>query len=122
MGFSVLQLVVTDKDSSHNGPPFFFTIVSGNDDNAFDINQQGFLLTSGAIKRKVKDHYLLHVKVLIFFCMILLWIHRAALMVIFLYGNSLHFMRKFLKSIESGLFFVFFPWLHVYPTALSGGS
>uniref|UniRef100_A0A452U765 FAT atypical cadherin 1 n=1 Tax=Ursus maritimus TaxID=29073 RepID=A0A452U765_URSMA len=63
VGFSVLQLVVSDKDSSHNGPPFFFTVVSGNDDGAFEVNQQGVLLTSAAIKRKVKDHYLLHVKV-----------------------------------------------------------
>lgn len=63
MGFSVLQLVVTDKDSSHNGPPFFFTIVSGNDDRTFEVNQHGALLTSAPIKRKVKDHYLLHVKV-----------------------------------------------------------
>ncbi|KAL4679485.1 hypothetical protein H8959_009135 [Pygathrix nigripes] len=63
VGFSVLQLVVTDEDSSHNGPPFFFTIVTGNDDEAFEINQQGVLLTSSAIKRKEKDHYLLQVKV-----------------------------------------------------------
>ncbi|XP_027246969.1 protocadherin Fat 1 isoform X3 [Cricetulus griseus] len=63
VGFSVLKLVVTDKDSSHNGPPFFFTIVSGNDDNTFEVNQHGVILTAGAIKRKEKDHYLLHVKV-----------------------------------------------------------
>ncbi|XP_036911122.1 protocadherin Fat 1 isoform X1 [Sturnira hondurensis] len=63
VGFSVLQLVVTDRDSSHNGPPFFFTIESGNDDSAFEVNQQGVLLTSAAMDRKVKDHYLLRVKV-----------------------------------------------------------
>lgn len=65
VGFSVLKLVVTDKDSSHNGPPFFFTIVSGNDDNTFEVNQHGVLLTAATVKRKVKDHYLLHVKVAI---------------------------------------------------------
>uniref|UniRef100_A0A8C5K818 FAT atypical cadherin 1 n=1 Tax=Jaculus jaculus TaxID=51337 RepID=A0A8C5K818_JACJA len=63
VGFSVLQLEVTDKDSSHNGPPFFFTIVSGNDDKAFEVNQQGVLLTAAVIQRKVKEHYFLHVKV-----------------------------------------------------------
>ncbi|XP_040587830.1 protocadherin Fat 1 isoform X7 [Mesocricetus auratus] len=63
VGFSVLKLVVTDKDSSHNGPPFFFTIVNGNEDNTFEVNQHGVLLTAAAIKRKEKDHYLLHVKV-----------------------------------------------------------
>lgn len=64
MGFSVLKLVVTDKDSSHNGPPFFFTIVSGNDDNMFEVNQHGVLLTAATIERRVRDHYLLRVKVL----------------------------------------------------------
>ncbi|KAM4836847.1 protocadherin Fat 1 isoform 5-T5 [Thomomys bottae] len=63
VGFSVLQLVVTDRDSSHNGPPFLFTIVSGNDDRAFEVNQQGVLQTAAAIRKKVKDHYFLHVKV-----------------------------------------------------------
>ncbi|XP_041488205.1 protocadherin Fat 1 isoform X1 [Microtus oregoni] len=63
VGVSVLKLVVTDKDSSHNGPPFFFTIVSGSDDNTFEVNQHGVLLTAAAIKKKEKDHYLLHVKV-----------------------------------------------------------
>uniref|UniRef100_A0A2K5NBY5 FAT atypical cadherin 1 n=1 Tax=Cercocebus atys TaxID=9531 RepID=A0A2K5NBY5_CERAT len=63
VGFSVLQLVVTDEDSSHNGPPFVFTIVTGNDEKAFEVNQQGVLLTASAIKRKEKDHFLLQVKV-----------------------------------------------------------
>lgn len=63
VGSSVQQLVVTDRDSSHNGPPFFFSIVSGNEEGTFEVNQQGALLTSAAINRKVKDHYLLHVKV-----------------------------------------------------------
>ena len=70
VGFSVLQLVVTDRDSSHNGPPFFFSIVSGNEEGAFEVNQQGALLTAAAINRKVKDHYLLHVKVFTPFFMV----------------------------------------------------
>ncbi|XP_062837544.1 protocadherin Fat 1 isoform X2 [Anolis carolinensis] len=63
VGFNIQQLEVTDKDSSHNGPPFFFTIVSGNEDYAFEINQQGELTTAIHLKRKVKDHYFLHLKV-----------------------------------------------------------
>lgn len=59
----MLQLVVTDKDSSHNGPPFLFTVLSGNEENTFQINQQGVLTTTAALNRKVRDHYLLHVKV-----------------------------------------------------------
>jgi len=59
----VLQLVVTDKDSSHNGPPFLFTILSGNEENTFQVNHQGVLTTTAALNRKLRDHYLLHVKV-----------------------------------------------------------
>ncbi|XP_060102406.1 protocadherin Fat 1 isoform X1 [Heteronotia binoei] len=63
VGFNIQQLLVTDKDSSHNGPPFLFTLVTGNEDNAFEINQQGILATAIQLKRKVKDHYLLQIKV-----------------------------------------------------------
>uniref|UniRef100_A0A8C3A627 FAT atypical cadherin 1a n=1 Tax=Cyclopterus lumpus TaxID=8103 RepID=A0A8C3A627_CYCLU len=37
-GTSVLQLAVTDRDASHNGPPFTFAIVDGNEGDAFHIN------------------------------------------------------------------------------------
>ncbi|XP_015744320.1 protocadherin Fat 1 isoform X1 [Python bivittatus] len=63
IGYNIQQLVVTDKDSSHNGPPFLFTILSGNEDNAFEINQQAVLTTGIQLQRKLKDHYLLHIKV-----------------------------------------------------------
>ncbi|XP_053559873.1 protocadherin Fat 1 isoform X2 [Bombina bombina] len=63
IGFNVLHLVVTDKDSSHNGPPFTFSILSGNYLNTFQINQQGFLTTSSTLNRKINDHYVLHIQV-----------------------------------------------------------
>lgn len=62
-GFSLLQLLVTDKDSTHNGPPFAFTFMSGNEDNAFQISVQGVITPTVALNRKVKDHYVLHVRV-----------------------------------------------------------
>nr|XP_006001093.1 PREDICTED: protocadherin Fat 1 isoform X1 [Latimeria chalumnae]XP_014346958.1 PREDICTED: protocadherin Fat 1 isoform X1 [Latimeria chalumnae] len=63
VGSSVLQLIVTDKDSSHNGPPFFFAIVSGDENSDFQINQQGVLTALIPFNHKVKDQYLLHVQV-----------------------------------------------------------
>ncbi|KAA8594619.1 hypothetical protein FQN60_011754 [Etheostoma spectabile] len=51
-GTSVLQLIVTDRDASHNGPPFTFAIVDGNEGDAFHINQQGALVAVGALNRK----------------------------------------------------------------------
>ncbi|XP_064191064.1 protocadherin Fat 1a isoform X3 [Anguilla rostrata] len=62
-GTSVLQLTVTDRDASHNGPPFSFTIVSGNEGGAFQMTQQGALLTATPLLRALKDHYLLQVQV-----------------------------------------------------------
>ncbi|KAM4809573.1 LOW QUALITY PROTEIN: protocadherin Fat 1 [Rhinophrynus dorsalis] len=63
VGFSILHLSVTDKDSSHNGPPFTFTILSGNEKNMFKINQQGILTTAATLNRKINDHFLLHIEV-----------------------------------------------------------
>ncbi|XP_015819377.1 protocadherin Fat 1a isoform X4 [Nothobranchius furzeri] len=60
---SVLQLTVSDRDASHNGPPFTFTIVDGNGDDAFHINQHGALLTVGVLNRKHKELYLLQAQV-----------------------------------------------------------
>lgn len=62
-GTSVLQLTVTDRDASHNGPPFTFAIVDGNEGDAFHIDQQGALVAAGALSRKSKEHYLLQAQV-----------------------------------------------------------
>uniref|UniRef100_A0AAQ5YM98 FAT atypical cadherin 1a n=1 Tax=Amphiprion ocellaris TaxID=80972 RepID=A0AAQ5YM98_AMPOC len=60
-GTSVLQFTVTDRDASHNGPPFTFAIMNGNEGGAFHINQQGALLAVGVLNRKSKENYLLEV-------------------------------------------------------------
>nr|XP_040041664.1 protocadherin Fat 1a isoform X1 [Gasterosteus aculeatus aculeatus]XP_040041665.1 protocadherin Fat 1a isoform X1 [Gasterosteus aculeatus aculeatus] len=62
-GTSVLQLTVTDRDASHNGPPFTFAIADGNVGDAFHINQQGALVAAGALNRKTREHYLLRAQV-----------------------------------------------------------
>uniref|UniRef100_A0A672IDN9 FAT atypical cadherin 1a n=1 Tax=Salarias fasciatus TaxID=181472 RepID=A0A672IDN9_SALFA len=62
-GTSVLQLTVTDRDASHNGPPFTFAIVDGNEGDAFRINLQGALVAAGPLSRKNKEHYLLQAQV-----------------------------------------------------------
>ncbi|KAM8879066.1 protocadherin Fat 1a isoform 5-T7 [Spinachia spinachia] len=62
-GTSVLQLTVTDRDASHNGPPFTFAILDGNGGDAFHIDQQGALVAVGALNRKTREHYLLRAQV-----------------------------------------------------------
>ncbi|XP_056135970.1 protocadherin Fat 1a [Lampris incognitus] len=62
-GTSILRLTVTDRDATHNGPPFTFAIVDGNEGDAFQINQQGALLAVGALNRRSQEHYLLQAQV-----------------------------------------------------------
>ncbi|KAL1023572.1 hypothetical protein UPYG_G00042580 [Umbra pygmaea] len=62
-GTSMLQLAVSDRDATHNGPPFTFVVVDGNEGGVFEVNQQGVLLVVGELKRKPKEDYLLNVQV-----------------------------------------------------------
>ncbi|XP_069495463.1 protocadherin Fat 3 isoform X2 [Ambystoma mexicanum] len=62
VGTSILQLLVTDKDSFHNGPPFTFTILSGNEDGAFTLDQHGILRSSIMFKHSDANGYLLAVQ------------------------------------------------------------
>ncbi|XP_061536381.1 protocadherin Fat 1a isoform X3 [Phycodurus eques] len=62
-GTSVLQLLVSDRDASHNGLPFTFSITGGNAGDAFRIDQHGALLMAGPLSKRVKEHYLLQAQV-----------------------------------------------------------
>ncbi|XP_078086838.1 protocadherin Fat 1-like [Mustelus asterias] len=63
IGSSVLQLLVIDRDSDSNGPPFLFSIAAGNEGNNFHIDQQGLLKTQARLQQKVRDQYILQVQV-----------------------------------------------------------
>uniref|UniRef100_A0AAR2L2E2 FAT atypical cadherin 1a n=1 Tax=Pygocentrus nattereri TaxID=42514 RepID=A0AAR2L2E2_PYGNA len=63
VGTSILQLTVSDRDASHNGPPFNFNIVSGNENNGFHITPQGTLVSTATLSRRTRDHYLLQTRV-----------------------------------------------------------
>ncbi|XP_071255782.1 protocadherin Fat 2-like [Salvelinus alpinus] len=63
IGSSILQLVVTDRDTPHNGPPFTFLIVSGNEDRRFHVDQGGLLSISAPLKKKIKPQHLLKIQV-----------------------------------------------------------
>ncbi|KAK2848764.1 hypothetical protein Q5P01_008598 [Channa striata] len=62
-GSSILQLVVADKDTPRNGPPFSFHIVSGNEDRRFHIDQGGLLSLSSPLRKKVKPQHQLKIQV-----------------------------------------------------------
>ncbi|CAF95368.1 unnamed protein product, partial [Tetraodon nigroviridis] len=63
VGSSVLQLVVTDRDTPRNGPPFSFHIVSGNQERRFHVDQGGLLSLSAPLRKKVKGHHQLKIQV-----------------------------------------------------------
>uniref|UniRef100_A0A8C1CHE3 FAT atypical cadherin 1a n=1 Tax=Cyprinus carpio carpio TaxID=630221 RepID=A0A8C1CHE3_CYPCA len=63
IGTSVLQLTVSDRDASHNGPPFTFSIISGNEGEAFQITPQGVLVSVATLSRQTQEFYLLQAQV-----------------------------------------------------------
>ncbi|KAM4622175.1 protocadherin Fat 2 [Polymixia lowei] len=63
VGSSILQLVVTDRDTPRNGPPFSFHIVSGNGDRRFHVDQGGLLSLSAPLRKKVKPQHQLKIQV-----------------------------------------------------------
>nr|XP_056703533.1 protocadherin Fat 2 [Euleptes europaea] len=63
VGTNILELVMSDRDSPENGPPYSFQIIEGNEGKAFQINQDGLLVTSSVLNRRVKEQYLLQVQV-----------------------------------------------------------
>lgn len=65
VGSTILQLVVADKDTPKNGPPFSFHIVSGNEDRRFNVDQGGLLSLSAPLKKKAKPRHQLKIQVTI---------------------------------------------------------
>ncbi|XP_075923658.1 protocadherin Fat 1-like isoform X2 [Petromyzon marinus] len=59
---SVLQLLVTDLDSSYNGPPFAFSLLPGDHAGVFYVDAQGTLRTAAPLSRQEKAHYTLLVQ------------------------------------------------------------
>nr|XP_055053279.1 protocadherin Fat 3a isoform X4 [Misgurnus anguillicaudatus] len=62
MGTSVLQLSVMDKDASHNGPPFHFRILSGNEGAWFNLDREGLLTSNQVFRRSEGTEYVIQVQ------------------------------------------------------------
>lgn len=63
VGTSILQLMVTDRDSFHNGPPFSFSILSGNEEEAFVLDSHGILRSAVVFRHTESLEYVLCVQV-----------------------------------------------------------
>ena len=62
-GYILLRFSVTDADEAPNSSPFTFDIRAGNEDNAFRVVQDGTLRTAAKFNHRVKDKYLLQIRV-----------------------------------------------------------
>nr|XP_023018375.1 fat-like cadherin-related tumor suppressor homolog [Leptinotarsa decemlineata] len=63
IGYSVVKFEITDKDSFPNTIPYTFDFRSGNDGNTFRLDQDGILRTATKFNHKIKDTYLLQIRV-----------------------------------------------------------
>uniref|UniRef100_A0A3P9L436 FAT atypical cadherin 3a n=1 Tax=Oryzias latipes TaxID=8090 RepID=A0A3P9L436_ORYLA len=63
IGTTILQLSVIDRDSSRNGPPFSFQILSGNEGREFVLKEDGTLTANQVFKRQFATEYILQIQV-----------------------------------------------------------
>uniref|UniRef100_A0A668ALQ5 FAT atypical cadherin 3a n=1 Tax=Myripristis murdjan TaxID=586833 RepID=A0A668ALQ5_9TELE len=63
IGTSILQLSVIDQDSSHNGPPFDFRIMSGNEGGEFVLERDGTLVANQVFRRDLATEYIIQIQV-----------------------------------------------------------
>ncbi|KAL1459777.1 hypothetical protein WDU94_011731, partial [Cyamophila willieti] len=62
-GWAVCQLSVSDADIDSNGPPYTFDIRSGDTSGVFRIDQDGTVRTAAKLSYRVKENFLLQVRV-----------------------------------------------------------
>ncbi|KAM7413789.1 hypothetical protein PAMA_020925 [Pampus argenteus] len=63
IGTSILQLSIIDQDSSHNGPPFDFRILSGNEGGEFVLEKDGTLVANQVFRRDLATEYVIQIQV-----------------------------------------------------------
>uniref|UniRef100_A0A8C4HCU1 FAT atypical cadherin 3a n=1 Tax=Dicentrarchus labrax TaxID=13489 RepID=A0A8C4HCU1_DICLA len=63
IGTSILQLSITDLDSSHNGPPFDFRLLSGNEGGEFVLDKDGTLVANQVFRRDLATEYVIQIQV-----------------------------------------------------------
>lgn len=68
IGTTILQLSVIDHDSSHNGPPFDFHIMSGNEGGEFLLEKDGTLVANRVFRRDLAAEYVIEIQVLSTYC------------------------------------------------------
>ncbi|XP_066149601.1 fat-like cadherin-related tumor suppressor homolog isoform X2 [Euwallacea fornicatus] len=63
IGHSILQFKISDEDMPPNTTPYTFDIRIGNEGNYFRLDQDGILRTASKFNHKIRNNYLLHIRV-----------------------------------------------------------
>ncbi|XP_063909335.1 fat-like cadherin-related tumor suppressor homolog isoform X4 [Zophobas morio] len=63
IGYPIIKFTVTDADTLPNTIPYTFDFRSGNDGNSFRLEEDGILRTATKFNHKIKDNYLLQIRV-----------------------------------------------------------
>ncbi|XP_015840548.1 fat-like cadherin-related tumor suppressor homolog isoform X7 [Tribolium castaneum] len=63
IGYPIIQFKITDADTAPNTEPYTFDFRSGNDGNSFRLEEDGVLRTATKFNHKIKDNYLLQIRV-----------------------------------------------------------
>lgn len=64
VGHPLIKFNVTDNDSAPNSEPFTYEFVSGNENGAFRIDEQGGILrTAATFNHKIRDNYKMKIRV-----------------------------------------------------------
>ncbi|XP_064074743.1 fat-like cadherin-related tumor suppressor homolog [Vanessa tameamea] len=63
LGHTLLKFVVQDADSPPNAAPYTFDFQSGNEMGAFRLEQDGYLRSATRFNHRIKDRYVLQVRV-----------------------------------------------------------
>nr|XP_022919754.1 fat-like cadherin-related tumor suppressor homolog isoform X3 [Onthophagus taurus] len=63
IGYPILKFTITDADSPPNTSPYTFDFRSGNEGNIFRLEQDGVLRTASKFNHKIKNSYLLQIRV-----------------------------------------------------------
>ncbi|XP_026738536.1 fat-like cadherin-related tumor suppressor homolog [Trichoplusia ni] len=63
LGHTILKFVVEDADAPPNAAPYTFDFQSGNEMGAFRLEQDGYLRSATRFNHRIKDRYILQVRV-----------------------------------------------------------
>ncbi|XP_047023780.1 fat-like cadherin-related tumor suppressor homolog [Helicoverpa zea] len=63
LGHTILKFVVEDADAPPNGAPYTFDFQSGNEMGAFRLEQDGYLRSATRFNHRIKDRYVLQIRV-----------------------------------------------------------